>query len=157
MKHILIPATAVLISFAGFAFAEGDAEKGEKDFKKCKACHTVASADEVIIKGGRTGPNLYGVVGRQAGTAEGFKFGSSMIQAGEGGLVWTEELLVAYVADPKGFLKEVTGDSGAKSKMSFKLKSADDVAAFLATTSEDIAQKNLVSFPAASYCVTTKC
>ena len=135
MKTILIPTIALLISVSGAAFAEGDAAEGEKDFKKCKACHTIASADEVISKGGRTGPNLYGIVGSRAASVEDFKYGASLMAAGEAGLVWTEDLLIEYIADPKAFLKEVTADSSAKSKMTFKMKNAGDVAAFLASVS----------------------
>jgi len=133
MKNLILPTAALMFSLAGTAFAAGDAEKGKKDFKKCKACHTIASADEVLFKGGKTGPNLYGVVGRAAGTIEAFRYSASLVQAGEGGLIWTEELLTAFIADPKAFLKETTGDSGAKSKMTFKMKKGENVAAFLAS------------------------
>ena len=136
MKIILSTAAAVL-ALSGAAFAEGDAAKGEKVFKKCKACHAIIDADgEAIMKGGKTGPNLYGVIGRTAGTVEDFtKYGDSLVAAGEGGLVWTEEALAAYAMDPKAFLAEQVGD-GAKSNMTFKLrKDADaaNVAAYLAS------------------------
>ena len=40
--------------------------RGEKEFNKCKACHTIQAPDGTdVVKGGKTGPNLYGVVGRQ--------------------------------------------------------------------------------------------
>ena len=135
MKFILSTAATVL-ALSGVAFAEGDIEKGEKVFKKCKACHAVIDPEgEVLMKGGKTGPNLYGVIGRQAGTVEGFKYGESIVAAGEGGLVWTEELLAAYAMDPKAFLAEQLGGS-AKSSMTFKLRKdaeAANVAAFLAS------------------------
>ena len=132
MKNTMLATVGLMMSLAGTAFAEGDPAKGEKDFKKCRACHAIANGDDVIVKGGRTGPNLYGLVGRAAGS-EDFKYGASIMAAGEAGLVWTEELLVAYVADPRAFLRETTGDSKAKSKMTFKLKNADDVVAYLAS------------------------
>jgi len=132
MKNMMLATVGLMMSLAGTAIAEGDPVKGEKDFKKCRACHTIANGDDVIVKGGRTGPNLYGVVGRAAGS-EDFKYGASLMAAGEAGLVWTEELLVAYIADPRAFLRENTGDSKAKSKMTFKLKNADDVVAYLAS------------------------
>jgi cytochrome c len=51
--------------------------------------------------------------------------------------VWDEALLAAYVADPAAWLKEQTGDSAAKSKMSFKLaKGGADVAAYLASVAQ---------------------
>ena len=136
MKAILTTATAALALSGAAAFA-GDAAAGEKDFKKCKSCHAIVSPDgEAIVKGGKTGPNLYGVVGRQIGGAD-FKYGDSIVAVGADGAVWTEELITAYVADPKAFLIEQTGDAAAKSKMTFKLKDGANVAAYLATFSAE--------------------
>ena len=120
------------------AFASGDVDKGAKGFKKCKACHTIAPAEgDPIVKGGKTGPNLYGVVGRTAGTYEGFKYGADIVAAGEAGLVWDEENLVTYMTDPKKFLKGYLDNTSAKSKMSFKMKKGgEDVAAYLASVAE---------------------
>ena len=132
MKFSLI-ATAALMTLSAPAFA-GDAAKGEKEFKKCKSCHEIVATDgTVIVRGGKTGPNLYGVVGRAAGSAD-FKYGESLVGAGTAGLVWDEASLTAYVEDPKAFLVENTADAAAKSKMSYKLaKGGDDLAAYLAT------------------------
>ncbi|MFW8593980.1 c-type cytochrome [Cribrihabitans neustonicus] len=125
---------AILGLLATPVLAEGDPAEGEKGFNKCKACHTITSdSGDVIVKGGKTGPNLWGVAGRTAGTVEGFKYGDDLVAAGESGLTWTEENFVAYTADPRAFLREYTGDSKAKSKMSFRLnKGAEDIYAFLA-------------------------
>lgn len=109
--------------------ASGDASDGEKVFKRCKACHAVIADDETVIqKGGKTGPNLYGIYTRAAGSAEGFKFGEDLVAAGEAGLAWDEASFVSFVADPKKFLAGYLDDTGAKSKMSFKLKDAEDAA-----------------------------
>lgn len=110
--------------------ASGDAEAGEKVFKKCKSCHAVVDAEgEAVVKGGKTGPNLYGLYTRVAGTQEDFsKYGDSLVAAGEAGLEWNEADFVTYVADPKDFLKEYLDDSKAKSKMAFKLKDEEDAA-----------------------------
>jgi len=133
---------AILSAIASAAFATpllaaGDAAKGEADFKKCKACHSITGADGTdIVKGGKVGPNLFGVVGRAAGSVEGFSYSNVMKEAGEKGLVWTEESLIAYLPDPSKFLEETSGDSSGKSKMSFKLpKGAEDMAAYLASFS----------------------
>ncbi|MGB2203536.1 MAG: c-type cytochrome [Pseudooceanicola atlanticus] len=141
MTHKLTLAAA-LMALAAPAFADshamGDAEAGEKDFRKCKSCHTIASADETIVKGGKTGPNLYGIVGRTAGTVEDFRYGNDLVAAGEAGLVWDEASLTEYVQDPKAFLQEYLDDGSAKSKMSFKHRSdPEDVIAYLATFSEE--------------------
>lgn len=131
MKYALIAAAAVL---AAPAFA-GDAAVGESEFKKCKACHAIVADDGTEIqKGGKTGPNLYGVIGRQIGAAADFKYGESIVAAGADGSVWDEASLAAYVTDPTAWLKEKTGDAGAKSKMTFKLKAKqEDIAAYLAS------------------------
>ncbi len=103
------------------AFAEGDPVAGEKVFKKCAACHVVDSDAKKV------GPSLQGVIGSTAGTVEGFKYSKVMVEAGEGGLIWDDETIGAYLADPKGYLKG--------NKMSFaglkKQQEIDDVIAYL--------------------------
>ena len=134
MKLSIIAALATL-SMAAPVFAAGDAAKGEADFKKCKACHSIIGADGTeVVKGGKTGPHLFGVVGRAAGSVEDFKYSDVMKEAGEKGLVCSEESLVSYLPDPSKFLEEFSGDDKGKSKMTFKLaKGAEDMAAYLAT------------------------
>lgn len=130
-------------AFAGPALAQGagDVEAGEKGFKKCKSCHQIVADDgTVVTKGGKTGPNLYGVIGRTAGSVEGFKYGKAIVAAGEAGLVWDEEQFVSYAQDPKKFLQTYLDDGSAKSKMSFKLKKgAEDVYAYLVSVGPEMA------------------
>ena len=140
MKTRLTALAVLSTVLAAPAFAAGDAEAGAKVFNKCQTCHVVANeAGEVLAgKNAKTGPNLYGIVGRAAGTYPEFKYGESIVALGASGFAWTEEDIVAYVADPAKFLKEKSGDSKAKSKMVFKLTNeteAANVAAFLATFS----------------------
>lgn len=113
--------------------AAGDPVKGEKEFNKCKACHMVQAPDGTdIVKGGKTGPNLYGVVGRKAGTEEGFKYSDALVKLGEAGEVWTPEDLSHYVTDPNRYVQERTGDKKLRTKMTFKLaKKQADVVAYL--------------------------
>jgi cytochrome c len=131
---VLATTLFVLPNLVGPAFA-GDVTKGEADFKKCKSCHSITADDGTsIVKGGMVGPNLYGVIGRQIGTAAGFQYGASIIAAGADGTTWDEASLAAYVADPTAWLKTKLGTTDAKSKMPFKLaKGGDDVAAYLAS------------------------
>lgn len=135
MTKTLIAAFATLAALAAPALAAGDATKGEADFKKCKACHAIVAADGTeIVKGGKTGPNLWGVTTRAPGTLPDFAYGDSIKAVGEKGALWDEATLAAYLPDPTAWLKEQTGDAAAKSKMSFKLsKGAEDMAAYLAT------------------------
>ncbi len=124
--------TAALALVALPAFA-GDAAKGEADFKKCKACHSITAPDGTEVqKGGKTGPNLWGLGGKAVGSTADFKYSDSILAANAAGKVWDEAALAVYVADPSAWLKEATGDAAAKSKMTFKLtKGAEDMAAYL--------------------------
>ena len=134
MTKFTLIAGLALAALGAPAFA-GDAAKGEAEFKKCKACHAIIADDGTEIqKGGKTGPNLYGVIGRQIGALADFKYGESIVAAGADGSVWDEAALAAYVTDPAAWLKTKTGDAAAKSKMSFKLaKGGEDMAAYLAS------------------------
>lgn len=139
---IRISATIAAIALALPAAAqEGDAAKGEREFNKCKACHMIQTPEgEDIVKGGRTGPNLYGIVGDKPASQEDFKYGDGILELAEmkPDMVWTEELLIDYITDPAAFLKEETGDSAAKTKMTFKMaRNQADVIAFLAQHSPD--------------------
>lgn len=135
MLKRLLPILA--LALAAPAFADPDASEGEENFKKCKSCHSITAPDGTEIqKGGKTGPNLFGVVGRAVASAADFKYGEGMLEVNAKGTVWDEALLAAYLADPSAWVKTTTGDDAAKSKMSFKLTDAEDaadMAAYLAT------------------------
>jgi cytochrome c len=109
------------------AAAEGDPAKGENVFKKCKICHQIGEGAK-----NQVGPQLNGVVGRKAGTIEGFSYSPAMKEAGEKGLTWTDEALHKYVENPKDFVP--------KNKMAFvglkKEDERDDVIAYLKKFSE---------------------
>ncbi len=140
MKTKLTALALLSTIIAAPAFAAGDAEAGAKVFNKCQTCHVVANeAGETLAgKNAKTGPNLYGIIGRAAGTYPDFKYGESIVALGASGFTWTEADLVTYVADPAKFLKDKLGDTKAKSKMVFKLNNeteAANVAAFLASFS----------------------
>lgn len=124
----LLSAAVLSVSAASSAFAAGDAAAGEKAFKKCEVCHTVAAG-----KTKPTGPNLLGVIGRKAGSGD-FKYSDAMQKAAAKGLIWDEKNLNAYIDDPKKFLAEYTGDAKAMNKMQFSLKNEkerEDIIAYL--------------------------
>jgi cytochrome c len=63
-----------------------------------------------------------------------FAYGDSLKSVGAAGRTWDEAALAAYVANPTAWLKDATGDAGAKSKMTFKLaRGGADMAAYLAS------------------------
>lgn len=70
-----------------------DLANGQRQFAKCKVCHT-------IIKGGRhkVGPNLYGILGRPAASAEGFRYSSALKKAN---IVWDEAKLDQWIRSPR--------------------------------------------------------
>jgi cytochrome c len=137
MTKFFLLAAVSAAAFAAPALA-GDAAAGEDTFKKCKACHSVIAPDGTAIqKGGKTGPNLYGIIGRAVASDPDFKYGEGILALGATGAVWDEASLAAYTADPAAYLQSATGDAAAKSKMSFKLAAGgEDVAAYLASVAQ---------------------
>lgn len=139
MKLALVSVAAVLAA-ASPVFSQ-DVANGEKEFRKCKACHMIQDADgNDIVKGGGVGPNLWNVVGRKIAGQEGYKYGAGITEAAEMNpdLVWTEEELAHYITNPNDWLEAKTDDPKAKTKMTFKLnKGQEDVAAYLASVSPD--------------------
>ncbi len=135
MPRLLIAAALAAATLASPALAEGDA----RAFAKCRACHSVTAPDgTVIYRGGRTGPDLYGVIGRQAGSLDGYRYSPSLAAAGEAGLVWDEQTLTAFLADPTAFLRAHLEDGRARSNMSFKLASgAPDILAYLQSVTDE--------------------
>ena len=134
MKHVILP--LILALGAAAPVMAGDAAKGEAEFKKCKTCHAIVAADGTeIVKGGKTGPNLFGVIGRTVGSEPAFAgYSDALTALGATGRVWDEAALAVFVANPSAWLQEASGDPAAKSKMTFKLaKGGEDVAAYLSS------------------------
>src|SRR5262245_49859103 len=97
---VLSAATAAaLIMAAPAASQEGNVEDGAEVFKKCRACHDVGPEAK-----NKVGPILNGIVGRPAGTIEGFAYSPANKDAGSKGLVWTEEVMFKYLEAPLSFM-----------------------------------------------------
>ena len=79
------------------ASASGDVAAGEKVFRKCKACHVVDA------KKHKTGPHLVNIMGRAAGSVDGYKRYSKAMKSS--GIVWKEETLDGYLEKPKAYVK----------------------------------------------------
>ncbi|MEQ8357162.1 MAG: c-type cytochrome [Kiloniellaceae bacterium] len=93
-------AGVALLLTAAPAKAAGDAAAGEKIFKRCAACHAVGEG-----AGNKLGPPLNEVIGRPAGSLQGFKYSKGMVAAGEAGMVWDDETLGAFLAKPRDVIK----------------------------------------------------
>ena len=92
-RHVLAVTTAALFAFAGLAYAEGDASRGQKRYEECAACHSLDKAASESV-----GPSLYGVFGRKAGEMADFRFSPAMRRSG---IQWTPQTLDTFLADPQ--------------------------------------------------------
>ena len=77
--------------------ALGDIAHGEKVFKKCSACHMIASDGKNMI-----GPNLWEVIGRTAGSVSDYKYSKAMVAYGK---AWNFEEMNAYLIKPQAYIK----------------------------------------------------
>ena len=77
--------------------AMGDLIHGEKVFKKCSACHMIASDGKNMI-----GPNLWSVIGRTAGSVNDYKYSKAMVAYGK---EWTFEEMNSYLIKPQAYVK----------------------------------------------------
>ncbi len=68
-------------------------------YKWCRFCHTVNKGEAHLV-----GPNLFAIFGQQAATVPNFHFSPALAKAGRNGLVWTDETLDKFLADPDGFM-----------------------------------------------------
>ena len=95
MKRFLVSSISALtlIGSAGASFADGDAAKGETTFKICKVCHQVGEGAKNFV-----GPALNGIVGRKAGTYEGYNYSDANKNSG---LTWDEATLTKYLKNPR--------------------------------------------------------
>ena len=74
---------------------DGDPAAGEKVFRQCQACHVIDAEQN------RVGPNLVGIIGRPAGSVEGFKYSDAMANSG---IVWDETTIAEYLANPREYV-----------------------------------------------------
>ena len=95
----LAASACLWIALAGSCLAS-DGGRGEDLFSQCKNCHEVGEGAR-----NKVGPHLDGIMGRVAGTIDGFKYSKAMREAGEAGLVWSPETLSDYLEKPRSFIK----------------------------------------------------
>jgi cytochrome c len=79
MKLRIALAALALLGVSSSAMAQGDAAKGQNVFKRCQVCHVHDT------KTNKVGPHLGDVVGRKAGSVEGFKYSDAMKKRGRRG------------------------------------------------------------------------
>ncbi len=100
MRHFTIFCFTI-IAFANIITGThaADIENSKIVFKRCAACHNADKPDN------RIGPTLQGIIGRKAGSLEGYRYSPAMINAGQNGLVWNRETLITYLHNPQGMVK----------------------------------------------------
>ncbi len=92
MIRLTIVAAALLGASAAVAQDSPSATDPQVAFNNhCRQCHSTKEGDN------RLGPNLYQVVGREAGTAEGYRYSSALSQAD---WTWDDEMLDKWITNP---------------------------------------------------------
>ena len=113
----------------GELLAMGDLAHGQKVFKKCSACHMIASDGKNMI-----GPNLWAVIGRPAASIKDYKYSKAMIAYGK---EWTFEEMNSYLIKPQAYIK------GTKMAFAGLRKEKDRASVILYMNSKSNNPKNL--------------
>jgi cytochrome c len=119
-KFFAVALASAMALTSATAMAAGDATKGAQVFKKCKACHSIKAGKKKV------GPSMFGVVGRKAGTAKGYRFSKAMKGSG---LTWDETTLDKFLKKPKKLIKKTKMGFGGLKKDSQRA----DVIAYMKT------------------------
>jgi cytochrome c len=99
--HSAILAATALLAVAVPAMADSgldarlaaaNLKRGQLLYMACKACHDIEAGLPHKV-----GPNLHGMFGRKAGTAEGFRYTDALVKSG---IVWTPETMDAWLRQP---------------------------------------------------------
>jgi cytochrome c len=132
-SFILAAGFAALTATGTASAAEGNAENGQKLFfsaAQCKTCHSVKAGQKMI------GPSMFGVVGRQCGTAEKQNYSSNYKAACQKApFAWDEAALDGYLADPSGYISKISGQTKASpmTRKTPKPQDRADIIAYLKT------------------------
>ena len=91
MRTVLI--IPLLLSLGSTIAQAQDAANGEKVFAQCRACHQIGPTAKNAV-----GPILNGLIGRKAGTVEGYNYSPANKNSG---ITWDEATFSEYIKDPK--------------------------------------------------------
>jgi cytochrome c len=131
LRAVVVAAYALFVTAGGPARADGDAANGKLQFDNhCATCHSAQAGENLV------GPYLFGVVGRKAGTAAGYSYSASYVQAGTRGLSWSTTNLLTFLQNPSRFLQAFLGQKTVQNRMGVKFPDKQlrlDVIAYLST------------------------
>lgn len=102
-----------------------DVEAGKKVFNKCRACHQVGPTAKNSV-----GPELNGLIGRKAGSIEGYKYSDANKNSG---ITWDEATFAEYIKNPKA---KIPGTKMAFAGLT-KEQEIKDITAFLKSFDKD--------------------
>lgn len=87
---------AALLESLPAPYSEADPDNGRRVFARCRSCHTLPEGGPNL-----TGPNLWAVFGRQAGSLQGYNYSPALRNAD---FIWTAEQLDEWLNNPRDFL-----------------------------------------------------
>ena len=93
MGRLVVWLAVIVGAMAQFPVLAQDAALGEKVFNKCRACHQIGEGAKTLV-----GPPLNGIVGRKAGSIEGYAYSDANKNSG---ITWDEATLTEYLKNPK--------------------------------------------------------
>ena len=101
IRNIFLVSVSLFITLPTYALADGHAAEGERLFRslRCAGCHEIGPEGR-----NKVGPHLNEIIGRAAGSIEGFRYSRAMQGRAEDGLVWEEDMLRAFLTAPSEFL-----------------------------------------------------
>ncbi|MGE3872473.1 MAG: cytochrome c family protein [Parvibaculaceae bacterium] len=98
MSRLGVMMTGLALLIVGAAAPAAAGEGAALFVKNCGTCHIIAKNGDV-----RAGPPLRGVIGRKAGTVEGFNYSAGLKASG---IVWSERTLDQWLAFPKKMVRD---------------------------------------------------
>ncbi len=102
MKWLGPAAVGMIVGLVATSTQAQDVAAGERLFKRhCGICHVAEKDSTRRLQG----PNLFGLIGRKAGTIEGFRYSEANKNSG---IIWSAETLEPYLADPREVIKGTT-------------------------------------------------
>lgn len=95
---MLVAGAAAIAMTAAVEAGAQDLANGQRVFRQCQACHKLEEGRHGV------GPSLHQVFGGPAGQVEGFRYSPAHLAKAEEGLVWTDEVLMTYLENPRKFI-----------------------------------------------------